>query len=249
MVKVVLMSMILGLSILNAGSINIAVAANVSYAIDTLKEEFKKSNPDTKVNVTLGSSGKLTAQIKNGAPYQLFMAANMKYPQALYNDKIAITKPVIYAQGALAYLSSKGRDFSKGIDLVTDTSIQKIAIANPKTAPYGKASVEAMKSAGVYDSVKRKFVYAESISQTVSYAVTAADIGFIAKSSLYSPKMAKYKEGINWIDVDPKLYTPINQGVVILNNAKSNDDVKAFYDFILSGKAKKIMKKYGYIVQ
>jgi len=248
MVKVVLMSMILGLSVLNAGSINIAVAANVSYAIDTIKEEFNKSNPDTKVYVTLGSSGKLTAQIKNGAPYQLFMAANMKYPEALYSDKIAITKPVIYAQGALAYLSSKEKDYSKGMNLVTDTSIKKIAIANPNTAPYGKASVEAMKNAGVYDSVVRKFVYAESISQTVSYAVTAADIGFIAKSSLYSPKMAKYKKGINWVDVDSKLYTPINQGVVILKNAKDNKEVKAFYDFILSKDAKQILKNYGYLV-
>ena len=89
-----------------AGAINIAVAANVSYAINDLKKEFNKIYPNTKVNVTLGSSGKLTAQIKHGAPYQLFMSANMKYPNTLYNDKIAITKPIVYAQGSLAILSS-----------------------------------------------------------------------------------------------------------------------------------------------
>ncbi|MGB5868202.1 MAG: molybdate ABC transporter substrate-binding protein [Arcobacteraceae bacterium] len=235
-------------SVVLAGTINVAVAANVSYAIDDLKKEFHTISPDTTVNITLGSSGKLTAQIKNGAPYQIFMAANMKYPKALYEDKIAITKPIVYAQGSLAYLSSKQQDFSKGIKLVENASISKIAIANPKTAPYGKAAVEAMKNGGVYDNVVSKYVYAESISQTVTYAITATDIGFIAKSSLYSPKMAQYKEGINWADVDPKLYTPIKQGIVLLKNGESNSEAKAFYKYILSTKAKKILSSYGYLV-
>ena len=231
-----------------AGSIKIAVAANVSYAIDDLKKEFNKLYPDTKVKVTLGSSGKLTAQIKNGAPYQLFMSANMKYPKALYEDNIAITKPLIYAQGSLAYISNKKQDFSKGIELLKDEKISKIAIANPKTAPYGKAAVEAMKNAGVYNDIKKKFVYGESISQTVSYAVTATDIGLIAKSSLYSPKMARFKKGINWSEVNSKLYTPINQGIVILKEGEKNTEVEAFYNFILSEKAKKIFEDFGYTV-
>ena len=231
-----------------AGTINIAVAANVSYAIDDLKEEFNKLYPDTKVKVTIGSSGKLTAQIKNGAPYQLFMSANMKYPEALYEDEIAVTKPMIYAQGGIALLSNKKQDFEKGIKLLKDKKISKIAIANPKSAPYGKAAVEAMKNSGVYNDIKRKLVYAESISQTVSYTVTATDIGVIAKSSLYSPKMAKFKKGINWSEVDPKLYTPINQGIVIVKEGKNNAEVEAFYNFILSKKAKKIFENFGYLV-
>lgn len=232
-----------------AGEINIAVAANVSYAIGELKAEFAKSNPDTDVQVTLGSSGKLTAQIKNGAPYGLFMAANMKYPQALYADKIAVTEPIVYAQGALAYLSVKKLDYTKGIELLSSDKVGKIAVANPKTAPYGKAAIEAMKNGGVYDRAKEKFVFAESISQTVAYAVTAADIGLIAKSSLYSDKMAQYKEGVNWAAVDPKLYTPIKQGVVLLKNSEGSSEYRAFYDFILSEKGKSILKKYGYIVE
>lgn len=243
-----MITLLVASSALLAGSINIAVAANVSYAIDELKAEFKKSNPDTEVHVILGSSGKLAAQIVNGAPFGLFMSANMKYPKALYEQKVAITKPVVYAQGALAYLSSKPKEFSKGIALVTDPAIGKIAVANPKTAPYGKAAVEAMKKGGVYESVKEKFVYAESISQVVSYALTAADVGFIAKSSLYSPKMAAYKEGINWASVDSKLYSPIKQGVVILKNGADNSEYRSFYDFILSPKGKEILKKYGYVI-
>ena len=233
---------------LTAGEINIAVAANVSYAIDEIKAAFAKISPDTKVQVTLGSSGKLTAQIKNGAPYGLFMAANMKYPEALRADGIAVTEPVVYAQGALAYLSAKPTDFSRGIALVGEEAVAKIAIANPKTAPYGKAAVEAMKNGGVLEAAEPKFVYAESISQTVTYAVTAADIGFIAKSSLYSAKMAQYKEGVNWAPVDPKLYTPIKQGIVLLKEGEGNAEYKAFYDFILSDEAKTIFRNYGYLV-
>lgn len=248
MKKIVLILMILASSLF-ANQINIAVAANVSYAIDELISEFNKTNPNTKVLVTLGGSGKLTAQIKNGAPYNIFMSANMKFPQSLYDDKIAITKPIVYAQGSLAMLSAKEIDFKDGINLLRNNSISKIAIANPKTAPYGAATIEALKNIKIYDEVKNKFVYAESISQTVAYTTIAADIGFIAKSSLYDKKMAKYKENINWIDVDSSLYTPINQGIVIINNAKENTEVKAFYDFILSDNAKKIFKEYGYLVK
>lgn len=236
-------------STLFANTINIAVAANVSYAIDDLIKEFNKQNPYIKVRVTLGSSGKLTAQIKNAAPHEIFMSANMKYPRALEKDGLSATKPLVYAKGSLAILSSQRQDFSKGIDIVNEKNIEKIAIANPKTAPYGKASVEALKNAKLYKSIEKKFVYGESISQTVSFTVTAAQLGFVAKSLLYSDKMKKYKKGINWIDVDSKLYTPIEQGIIILKNAKENKEVKAFYDFILSQKAKEIFKEYGYLVQ
>ena len=232
----------------NAKTINIAVAANVSYAIDSLKKEFKKQNPDIEVRVTLGSSGKLTAQIKNGAPYDLFMSANMKYPQALYDQKKAITKPVIYAQGALALLSSKHRTFYKGIELVNNMLVKKVAMANPKTAPYGKATKEALEKIGLYEKIKNKLIYGESISQTVSYTLMAADVGFIAKSSLYSPKMKRFAKGAYWIEVDSSLYTPIDQGIVILKRAEANKAVKKFYDFILGDKGKTILKDFGYKV-
>lgn len=247
--KKLFLGLVLLCSSMLAGTINIAVAANVSYAIEELIKEFNKTNPDTKIQVTLGSSGKLVAQIKNGAPFNIFMSANMDFPQALYDESIAITKPVIYAEGALAMFSSKELDFSKGIDLIKDSSILKIAIANPKTAPYGTAAIEVMKNAGLEEFIKDKLVYAESISQVLNYATTAADIGFIAKSSLYEENMSKYEEKINWISLDTKLYKSIEQGIVIINNAKDNSEVKAFYDFILSAKAKEIFINYGYIVK
>ena len=242
-----LLSLLFALSLLSAGEITIAVAANVSYAIDELKSEFSKDHPDTRVQVILGSSGKLTAQIRNGAPYGLFMSANLAYPEALYQDGLATMKPSLYARGALAFLSVKKLDFSKGIKVLTSDKITKIAIANPKTAPYGKAAEEAIKKSGLYEKVKDKFVFGESISQTVSYAVTAADIGLIAASSLYSPHMKQYKKGIHWALVDPSLYTPIKQGIVLLKKGAGNPEYRVFYDFILSPEAQKIFKKYGYL--
>ncbi|MDN5127929.1 molybdate ABC transporter substrate-binding protein [Aliarcobacter butzleri] len=247
--KKIALGFILLCSSVFAETINVAVAANVSYAINDLVAEFNKTNPDTKVQITLGSSGKFTTQIENGAPFNIFMSADMKFPETLFGKNLAITKPVIYAQGSLAMLSSKELDFSKGINLITDKNIEKVAIANPKTAPYGTAAVEAMKNAKVLEKVENKFVYAESISQAVTYATTAADVGFIAKSSLYDENMSKYKENVNWVSVDPSLYTPIDQGIVILANAKDNSEAKAFYDFILSEKAKEIFHRFGYLTK
>ncbi|QOY54385.1 molybdate ABC transporter substrate-binding protein [Candidatus Sulfurimonas marisnigri] len=244
--KHILLLILISITSLTAGGIKIAVAANVSYAIDDLIKEFNKTNPNTKVNVTLGSSGKLTAQISNGAPYELFMSANMRYPNKLYEKKLTSSKPAVYAQGSLALFSTKNLDFSKGIELLKDDKISRIAVANPKTAPYGKAAFEAFKNADILKVIKKKFVYGESISQTLSYAVTATDIGVVAKSSLFSPKMAMYKKNVNWVEVDSKLYRHIDQGIVILKNSS---EAKAFYDFILSKSAKKIFKNYGYTTE
>lgn len=246
--KKMIIACVFGLASLGAGDISIAVAANMGDAIETLKKEFNTDYPETKVQVILGSSGKLTAQIKHAAPYDLFMSADMKYPEVLYEEKMAVTKPVVYAQGALALLSVKECNCSASMALLRSPDIKKIAIANPQTAPYGAASVEALKNAGLYDTLKEKFVYGESISQTVAYATTATDIGIIAKSSLFSPQMSHFKEDIHWSEVDENMYTPIDQGMVILKRAENNVEVKAFYDFMLSQKAKEILKLFGYQV-
>ena len=228
---------------LSADTIKVAVAANMSYAMPSIIKSFHKIYPNIKVEILLGSSGKLFAQVKNGAPFDIFLSANMKYPNALYKEKLCITKPKVYAYGALSLLSSQKRDFSKGLDILKEKYIQKIAIANPKTAPYGKAAIEVLKKIGLYNSLKDKFIYAQSVAQVTTYAIIAADIGFVAKSSLFSPHMQRYKKGINWINIPVSLYTPIKQGIVLL---KDNNSAKKFYDFIFSKKAKKILVEYGY---
>jgi len=247
MLKFFLSSVLLSVSLL-AGEISVAVAANLSDAIEVLKTEFAKNNPNTKVNTILGASGKFTTQIKSGAPFDLFLSADMKFPENLYAEQFAITKPVVYASGALAMVSTKGLDLSQGIAVLNDPKVEKVAIANPATAPYGTASVEAFKNAKVFEKTEPKLVYGDSIGQALQFALTAADVGFVNASAFYSDKMKNYKEGKEWVMVDAKLYTPIAQGIVVLKQAEHNAEAKAFYDFILSAPAKKIFKSYGYLV-
>ncbi len=245
----ILILLILFTLTLNAVTINIAVATNVSYAIQELKSKFLQTHPDININIILGSSGKLTAQISHGAPYGLFMSANMLYPQKLYDKHLATTEPRVYARGALAIFSTSEQNLSLGIKLLNEKNIQKIAIANPKTAPYGKAAFEALKYSKLYPQIKSKLIFAESVSQTLSYVMSAADVGLVAKSSLYSAKMSRYKKEVHWTEIDPTLYKPIDQGVVLLSPAKETQAYGLFYEFLFSVDAKKIFKKYGYIIE
>jgi len=238
-------------NILSANTLNIAVAANVSYAINDLKKEFELQNKNIKLNIILGGSGKLTAKISNNAPYDIFLSADMLYPDSLYKSGYGITKPKVYAKGAIALLTSRDKNLNKGIKSILAKDINKIAIANPKIAPYGKATVEALKNANLYDIVKTKFIYAESISQTVSYTKIASDFGFVALSSLYGKNLSNYKQNKDWIMIDRKLYTPIKQGIIMLKNSKLNNNynnAKLFYDFIFTKIAQDIFKKYGYVI-
>lgn len=233
-------------SMLQASSIKVAVSANVSYAIGDLKKEFLSSHPNTKIDTIVASTGKLTTQIIHGAPYDMLLGANVQYPQKLYDMHIAITKPVVYAKGALIYLSSKNYDLSHPIELLASSKIKRIAIANPKTAPYGMASVEALKHAKVFDKIKSKFIYGESISQTLTYTLKASDIGIVAKSSIYSPKLSYLKKS-NYKDVNSSLYTPISQAMVLLKHSTNSKEAREFYEFLQTPKAKEIFKRYGYI--
>ena len=231
-----------------AGTVKVAVAANVSYAIEALIKDFNKETPNVKVEINIGSSGKLTAQIMQNAPYDIFMSADMGYPNALYAKGLAVSEPKVYANGSLALFTKRNNiDFNKGLAVILDNNIKRVAVANPKTAPYGVATQEALKNAKLYSKVKPKFIYGQSIGQTLTYALTAADIGFVAKSTLLSDKLSQYKKGKNWIDVPLNLYTPTKQGIVLIKRAKDNVDAKFFYNYLLSQRAKEIFKKFGYI--
>lgn len=235
---------ILFLTYASCSSINLALASNVSYAIPSLIKEFNKTHPNVKVNITIASSGKLSAQIQNHAPYDIFLSANMKYPWFLYKKELTLTKAKVYAKGSLVMLSKK--DIT--LDSLSLESIRTIAIANPKTAPYGKAAFQTLKNAKVLEKIKKKLIYASSISQALSFTLSHAQVGFIAKASLFSKKMLEDKKDYYIKDINKELYDEIKQGVVILKHAKNNKEVKAFYDFILSEKAKKIFASFGYIV-
>lgn len=230
----------------NANELNIAAAANVTYPIEEIKAEFAKIHPQIKLNVSLGASGNFATQIRNGAPFDIFLAADMKYVSDLFKDGFAAGAAKTYANGKLAMFSARNFDLSKGLEILKDEKVKSVAIANPKTAPYGVASMQAFEKTGILAEIKGKIVEAKSIGDALNQAINAADIGFVAASLMYSKKMAEYKEGLNFVLVDSKLYAPIAQGIVILKKAEKNADAKAFYDFILSEKCKEVFRKYGY---
>ena len=228
-----------------AEQITVAAAANVQFTLDELKAEFTKET-GVDVKTVIGSSGKLTSQIENGAPFDVFLSADMKYPQTIYKDGLSFEKPKIYAYGALVLWTMKEVDLSKGTGILTDASVKKIALANPQLAPYGRQAVNAMKYNHLYPGIASKLVYGESISQANQFITTqAVDVGFTAKSVVLAPNM---KDKGKWVEVDPQSYEPIAQGAIVLKYAEHNHSKEAgeFYDFLFSAPAQEIFKKYGY---
>ena len=224
-----------------ASTLNVAAAANTAYVLEEIKSEFIKLHPDTKINITLGSSAKLVAQIKNGAPFDLFLSANMDFANALYKDGFALNKPAIYTSGSVAILSVRG--YEPSLNSLKNKDIKTIIIANPKTAPYGAATIEAFKNAGIYDEIKDKIIKANSIGDALNQTIKAGDIGFVAASALKAEQMLQYT---NYAILDGSLHTSIDQAMVILNHGKENKLAKDFYDYLLSKPAQDIFVKFGY---
>ena len=234
-------------AVVSAAPLTVAVAANVKYAFDELAVEFKK---DTGIEVqgVFSSSGKITAQVKNGAPFDVFVSADAKFPEALYKDGLAATQPRVYAYGVLVLWTTKDLNLSKGLSLLNDAKVPKVAIANPKVAPYGRAAIQALESAKLNAAVESKLVYGESITQTTQFVDSgAADIGFIAKSIVLAPELAAKGK---WVEVPKGSYEPIAQAVVVLKHGAETQSESAykFVDFLFTPKAHAIFEKYGYVL-
>lgn len=222
--------------------LSIAVAANMQFAMKELTKTFTNKT-GIQCELIISSSGKLTTQIKEKAPYDVFVAADMNYPEVLFKSGFTTKKPEIYAYGQLVLWSIKD-GLTPSLELLNDKQIRHIALANPKMAPYGVATIEVLKHFNLYDNLKNKLVYGESISQTNQFIVSkAAEIGFTAKSVVLSPEM---KNKGNWIDIDDANYSPIAQGAVIIKHTKVIEEAEQFYEFLFSTDAKEILTKYGY---
>jgi len=233
-------------SCIYANSLKVAVAANVRFAFDEIVVAYEKKS-GVKIIPIVSSSGKLTAQIEHGAPFDVFLSANMKYPTYLYSKKLCSTKPKIYAYGSLV-LWSLSKKVNVSLDGLKDKKVKKLAIPNPKNAPYGIEAIRVLEKHNLKNTLYKKIVWGESISQTNQYIYSrSADIGITAKSVVLSPRM---KNVGKWIELDKKDYLPIKQGIVILKNGfkKKKKLSQNFYDFIFSDDSKKILKKYGYMV-
>ena len=222
----------------------IAVAANAQFAAAEIIQAFEEA-VDYDVEMIVGSSGNLTAQIEQGAPHHVFLSANMKYPQYLFLNGFAVSDPEIYAKGSLVFWSSK-RETPLELDSLASKRFRSIAIANPIHAPYGEAAVKLLQNAGVYDLVSDKLVYGESISQTTQFISTgSADAGFTALSVLKSPRFTGQGSSREMPD---SLYPPIEQGMVILKagNSEMQEKARKFRDFIYSPECRSILEKWGY---
>lgn len=229
--------------------ISAAAAANLFVPMKELETAFYERNPEIKLNITFGASGKLAAQIIEGGEFDIFLAADTTFPERIFKHGLALSEPVLYASGKLVLFTTTKNSIKNGINTLKERKIRSISAANPETAPYGRAAIAVLKNAGLYENIKNKIVYAESISQVTQQVQTASDAGFIAKSSLYAKGMERYNiEKEYWIDIDPTLYTPIDQAMILLKNGNFPKEAMIFYNFLLSEEAAAIFRKYGYDV-
>jgi molybdate transport system substrate-binding protein len=231
----------------DAAPLTVAVAANVKFAFDDLATEFQKET-GIEVKSVFGSSGKLTAQIKSGAPFDVFLSADMAYPETLYKEGMATAAPRVYANGVLVLWTLNPLDLSKGIEILRDPAVQKIAVANPQLAPYGREAINALDHFKLRAAVESRLIYGESISQVNQYIDSkSADIGFTAKSVVLAPQVAGKGK---WVEVPKDSYQPIAQGVVILKHGAETNAKAAqrFMEFLASPAARGIFEKYGYLI-
>ncbi|QMU28214.1 molybdate ABC transporter substrate-binding protein [Adhaeribacter radiodurans] len=230
-----------------AQPLRVAVAANAQFVIKPLQKDFQKKTK-LQIEIITGSSGKLTAQIKNGAPYDVFLSADMEYPTNLFKAGFGLSAPKVYALGSLIVCSTSEVAIQNWQQLLLSPSITKIALANPELAPYGRATQEAMRQYGLWDKVHPKLIFGESIAQVNTYITTGAvKLGFTSEALIYE-NSTKHK--FKWARIDPKAYSTIEQGMVVLSHAKKGNYSKAmqFYHYLSSPAAKQILRQNGYRV-
>ena len=223
----------------------IAVAANMKDAFAEIAAEFK-STGKPEMRVVYGSSGNFAAQIMNGAPFSLFIAADEQFPLELFKNGKTVDDGSVYAIGKLVIITKT----SSGIHLLDGradiakaiSKANKVAIAKPELAPYGRAAVQYLRAEGLWDLAKDKLVYADNVGAATTYVASgAADLGFTAFSLALSPELLKQT---SYVAVDTKMYEPIKQRMVLIKGAPQ--EAQDLYRFMQGPKAKAILQKYGY---
>jgi len=229
-----------------AQEITVAAAADLQFAMQDVAARFQKETGKA-VKLVFGSSGNFFQQIPNGAPFDMFFSANLDYPKKL--EAAGLTVPgsyYLYAKGKIVIWATKDSklDLNSGMQALLNSSVSKIAIANPQHAPYGQAAVAAMKTEGVYDRLKDRLVLGENISQTASFVVSgAADVGIIALSLALSPNL---KDKGRYADVPAGEYPPIEQACVILSSSKNKQAAQQFLSFFKTPAIGELLRSYGF---
>jgi molybdate transport system substrate-binding protein len=235
-----------GVNLAVAEDITIAAASDLNFAFKELVTEYEKTTSNH-VKLSLGSSGNFYAQIQNGAPFDLYFSADIGYPRKLEEAGLTVPGSIYpYAVGQIVLWAGKDShlDLSKGLESLREPTVKKIAIANPKHAPYGRAAVAAMEYFKVYDQVKDKLILGENISQAAQFIESGAcDAGIIALSLALAPAM---KAAGQYWEIPAVAHPPLEQGAVILKESKNPEAARQFLEFIKSHHGQEIMKRYGF---
>ena len=231
-----------------AGELTIAAASDLNFAFKELASEYEKVSGNH-VKVSFGSSGNFYAQIQNGAPFDLYFSADITYTRKL--EEAGLTVPgsqYRYAVGRIVLWARNDArlDVTQGIAVLRQPAAKKIAIANPKHAPYGRAAVAAMKHFNIYDGINDRLVLGENVSQAAQFVESgAADLGIIALSLARAPAIKD--KGTYW-EIPAEAYPPLEQGAVILRSSTHQEHAKRFLEFMQSPQGHAIMTRYGFVI-
>lgn len=249
MIKKILIALLACKALVFAGEINIAAAADLSYALKDIATMYEKSHPGDKVKISFGASGALTTQITQGAPFDLFFAANTDFPKKLQAAGLTTGAIKPYASGRLVILTKKGSGINvkKGIAILTDPSVKKISIANPQTAPYGKLSMEAFDHYKITKEIEPKIVIANNVGMAANNGIMGAtDVAVASYSLVLSPKV------INAVDfylIPASAHPRLVQSYVMTKKGASNAEAAKFLAYFEGKEADTVMKKYGFVVE
>lgn len=228
----------------HAESINIAAAADLKFALDEIISGFNREHTGDQIQATYGSSGRFHTQIRQGAPYDMFFSADIAYPRELAKSGLAASEVKPYGLGRIVLWSSSMNAARMTLASLNDPMIKRIAIANPKHAPYGKRAEEALRAAALWEKLQPKMVFGENISQTAQYVQSGnAQIGIIALSLALGPELAKTG---GYFLIPENLHAPLEQGYIITRRGADKPLVKKFAQYIESKKARSVMARYGF---
>lgn len=238
-------SLLLSLSA-HAEKITVAAAADLKFAMDEIVITFKKANSGDEIDVIYGSSGKFHTQIQQGAPYDLYFSADISFPRELAKKGFSASEVKPYAFGRIVLWSASLDATKMTLSSLTDPKITRIAIANPKHAPYGKRAEEALRASNLWDQVEPKLVYGENISHTAQLVQTKnAQVGIIALALAINSELAS--KGGYWLIPD-NMHEPLEQGFIITKEGANNALAKRFADYMGGKPARAVMTKYGFVL-
>jgi molybdate transport system substrate-binding protein len=239
---------VLVVSGLRAESLSLAAASDLVYCLEELNAVFREAHPGVDLKSSTGASGSIFAQIQNGAPFDVFLSADVRYPHELIKAGLAEKKSLqIYAIGHLVvWTNTDGVDVSGGLDALAAPAVKKIALANPEHAPYGRAARAALEQAGLWDRVKDRLVFGENIAQTAQFIETGnADAGIVALSLVMSPRLAKTGR---WTPIPVEMSPRLEQAAVLTKRGRSNPAAARYLEFLASREARAVFDRYGFRV-